>query len=296
MDTKYWLPEEAENEKFYNEFLRNDLMFLRELLTIGLECSTAFCQSPTEDSQTRIKTLVGGILVREIRRLRLLTIAYEKGFPENASILTRSLFEGLLGERFLLREPIADERCSDKLLKARNNLPSIPDSFSRKDFHSYLYAALPSVNRERTRSLIVLNEAETKNADEEINEIKQVIGQKWFNILKNKNYSGLTIKQLSENYEMSDYYEKVYGIQSSSVHASDALQFIEIDHSTDSSEISLMFCLKPKTLHNVPEAMRLAGGLSGQLFQDITEYFKLDLKNKLLNFRNRYASHVNSTK
>ena len=201
----------------------------------------------------------------------------EIGHKENAEILTRTLFEGLLAIRFILHRPKRLDACTPGLRGARRKLPRLPSNRRAVDIRALLYAAMPllQIHRLRTQNLAVLAEVSAEMA-QAIKEAKKEIGSIWYRVLTTgrRTYSGLSVKDLAETYRLEAYYERAYGIQSTAVHANDPLRFVRFDRGT-------IYLQLAGNIDDIPMAMHLAAGVLGLMFRDITRAFDLRLESKL---------------
>jgi len=285
------LPSEMENRRAILRQFSEDFAFAARLLRLAVDIAEAFCRERNSEYEVTTEIVIGGILAQEIRRFRAITLVSERGYVENAEVLTRSLFEGLLAERFILRSPIALEACSPGLRNAREKLPKISDQYSRGEFHTHLYTALGPLTFKRLRDKGEIEEELESVMDSAIAHVERTLGPEWVAKLMDRpwSYSGLTIAQLAENYGLSTYHRQAYGIQSSTVHANDALRFTSLDQTTEPPTLLLGLATDDRHLRQLPRVVRLAAGVLGILLQDLDECFALACRNRLddLFFGNR---------
>lgn len=238
--------------------------------------------------------VVGGILAREIRRFRSIILVSERGFVENAEILTRSLFESVLGERFILHAPLPLNECSPQLQSVRDRLPPIPAGRSREEFHTDLYASLSSLSMQRIQNEEDLDEASRLLMDQTHQVLQDSLGSDWMNVLKRhpRTYSGLTVRQLAENYGLAHYYQKAYGTHSVAVHANDALHFVNSEEIPDGLTINLTVATGLQRLALLPLVLRLASGMFGTILADINEAFSLGIEPRIDDLFARFKEHA----
>ncbi|MEL0094836.1 MAG: DUF5677 domain-containing protein [Planctomycetaceae bacterium] len=165
-----------------------------------------------------------GTFAREIRRFRSINLLCEFGLTENAEILTRSGFEGLMSLHYVLGIRVPDDEISNDLKNRIRSLPEFPKDISKFDFRVALYLA-----KEAQTYLKVFPDDGDKRKDE-INYLKELVGQvgeQWKKTIKDtKTYSGLNIRQLAEYCKLTDIYEEIYPLLCNVSHAGDASRFV----------------------------------------------------------------------
>ena len=115
------LPNEAENRTRTRAAIGAEFELIQTAIALGVATLNRLISSDCHAEITKAMTIA--ILTREIRRLRSIAAIAELGFAENADILCRSMFEGLLAERFILRSPPPGNQRSSDLANALKSQP-----------------------------------------------------------------------------------------------------------------------------------------------------------------------------
>ena len=288
------LPGERDNRQGILQQFSEDFTFAAKLLRLSMNIAEAFCRERTSQYEMTTKMVIGGILAREIRRFRTIIMVSERGYVENAEILTRSLFEGLLAERFILQSPIPLEECSPGLRSARKELPGIPSGYSREEVHTHLYTARQPFEFKRFRDKGEIDEEIESVMDIPIAHVEQTLGSEWVNTLTSFpfTYSGLTIAQLAESYGARYYDRQVYALQCSAVHANDALSFTSLDESTEPPVMSLDLATDDRRLQQLPRVMQLGAAMFVSLLADVDESFATGCRARIDDLVRRYKAFV----
>jgi hypothetical protein len=286
---------ESESRSRICDTFGRDLGYAGRLLSIGLRATHALCEETASSCAGETKLTIGGMLAREIRRLRSIVMVSEVEYVENAEILTRCLFEGVLGERFILDTPIPLAECSESLRERRQRLPVIPPGISKEELHTHLYNASPALRMLAAHDNSDVDERDTQRLERAVSELQTTIGPEWMDVLRRPPYaySGLNVRQLAENYRLSNYYESAYGVQSRTAHANDALQFVSCCHSPESGLcVSFHVSTKARYLQQLPLVLRLACGMFGTIVSDVVERFGLGPDTELKQLFAEYKEFV----
>lgn len=263
------------------EFSR-DFEIIGDSIDLGIAALESLCEESGSSHAPVTKAMAVAILTREVRRYQSIRSVAELGHSENVEILGRSMFEGLLSERFIFRKPLPWQKCSANLRHARKSLPRMPSQFSAVEFRSWLYASFESIRMGQIARVLREQGDTTTITDDVLDRLssaaidaEKTIGAKWSRLQRKKHsYSGLTIEQLAENCGLRDHYESIYRVQSTKTHANDPFAYIGMRREGD--------CFA-RLVHRIDESaslsntLGLAAGLFNLLVNDLDEQFSLGL-------------------
>lgn len=223
------LPFEKENREEILSRFETDFGLAENLIQSLLVTTEAiFSRSDSSYSEYATWTLAN-IAVREIRRFRSIVLECEIGHDENAQILLRSMFEGLLAVRFIVSDPIPLAECSPDLQGVRKKLPAIPDTYNAVDFRAGLHVAGEAFSNYRVGSKSdTITPKQLAGIRKRAADAESEIGPDRTRTLTtgSRRYCGLQIRQQAESYGLEKMYE-VYQLQCVQVHANDATRYIE---------------------------------------------------------------------
>lgn len=239
-----------------------------------------------------LRVVVCGLTAAAVRRHRATVSLCEIGLLTEATIMTRSLFETLLAERFVLKRPKSRKHCSPELQSVLGKVPKIPDRYEAKVFRAILYQVtwlihqhrhVGKVITQRGSRRVIPKQALTRRAADVADMIK-TIGPKWEQtILKHpKTYSGLNVAQMAEVYGMVRYYN-LYHSLSATAHGSDATRNVRVEQAT---------ILLIDDADRLPNTLTSAALLVHQFADDLNRAFKLGLDSRLEEVRTAYAAEL----
>lgn len=235
------------------------------------------CRDPGCDwLDSRTKTVIVGICSRETRRYRSILALLEIGHIEDADVLTRSLYEGFLSERYILLEPRPACSYSPELRAELGRLPDPPNDLRPVDFRARLYAAHLVIQKTQAayRDRVVaqmLTDANRTQMDFVLAEMDSELGHEWVEVLtrRNRGYSGLSIRSLAERCEMKDAHSQLYKLQCLASHANDPFRTITFTSETIN--------VGPK-VDDLPNTLQLATSLELNLLDDVSKAFELGME------------------
>ena len=272
------LPFESDNRaaiatRFSTEFsLAKSLIDIAHTVPAAVASSNPYTQ--------RLRLLVAGIVTCEVRRYRCTLATLELGYAENAAVLGRALYEGLLAERFVLRSPTTPWEPGDLRLQLAQMSP---------DRRAMIYCSFVTVLQKKWHYERI---AKTEDVDVILGpewrqktalwaaDVEKHIGREWVERPKGvskSHYSGLSIEKLAEYCDLSETHRKYYPILCASAHANDGLRFVEM--SDDSATFHFGGSDKNFTLTFVAIT-----SLFAMLLADVSSEFGLGLEDTLASF------------
>lgn len=274
------LPFEEANRTELAAKFSDEFAIAREMMGIAAQVPIAVAAS--QKHTRHVRALIGGLIVRELRRFRSIIAILEVGYVENAAILGRSLYEGVLCERFILRSP--QKKPSGKIQKELAEFS--PDQ------RSQLYSVFPMLQRKHQFDRV----SETENLDAVLGddwraqtsdwyqEAMIAIGFQWLRYQKKAHhYSGLRIGELADYCDLRQYHLVFYPEQCSKSHGNDACDYVTLAGG------NLTFRLCPNWDSFRIEFVIL-GGLFGLILSDVVDEFGLDLSERLAELAQRVSS------
>ena len=170
-----------------------------------------------------------GLFAKVCNQHRSVTLLCRRGYGDAASILTRAMFESVLALHFLLKPRIN--------LK-ENGKPFKPDPKKSltTQFRSWLYLAHAAFQDEELlnnfQGTPLLKSLAKRLGDPATiaalaQEAEKRIGAHWASRVRKRGFAGVSIRDLAESLRVLPWYKSVYALQSTSVHAGDALAFVE---------------------------------------------------------------------
>lgn len=235
--TRTMLPREDENRELILSHFADHFTVAKDLLNEVVATQSALMKAAESSSRPPVVVHLGlGFLAQSLRRFRSIVLLCEHGYLENAEILDRSLFETLLAVRFVLRKPKRISACSTELQGARRKLPPIPKKSQACEFRAALYIASEMVRFHRLGEDILqvpgnkrfLDSESRRRMQEAADEAERNIGPHWRRILQRGSFSGLSVKHLAECYGLQEHHRKLYGVQSTKVHAGGACDLLAL--------------------------------------------------------------------
>lgn len=199
------------------------------------------------------RSLALGLYAKACKQFRGVLILAERGFGDEATVLTRALFETTLAMNFIMNDTVA--------LK-RDGKPFDPDP-SRPlttDFRATLYcahAAFVQAKRykqwsERPELAASMHlRGDPAQIAAQTAQAKGAVGEKWWDALKG-GQAGLSVRHLADSLGVLSYYLMAYGDQSEVVHAGDGFMHFDLDD--DGGWLDL--CPSPE---GIDGQLRLAG-------------------------------------
>jgi hypothetical protein len=220
-------------------------------------------------SHRKAQHVIWSLVTREIRRYRTIVATLELGYLENAEILTRSLYEALLCQRFIMMAPVD----SSRLPKAWH------DECDRRgpDFRAWLYACYPLVQRKKQLDKISkspgvsnpIEPAQRQMLDKMIDEAQLIIGEDWLNRLrKNSTCAGVSIEELSGYCGLTAFHQKAYRLFCHKSHGGDAFEHVFLSGDTWVAKVG-------PDIRNWRLVFGMATVLFAQLLKDADEAFGL---------------------
>jgi hypothetical protein len=192
---------------------------------------------------------------------------------KEVDVLNRCLFETVLALQFILRRRVTLCRVSEvPNATGKTRIRRMPLETHGKtltsDFRAAMYVVHVANQAQRmadtcSRSRWFRHEAKLYRAlasNPLVDECRTEIGADWVERLrKKKSYSGVTIRDLAHSFDPSfrQWYDLVYSRQSQTVHAADAMQFVDVTESES---------LKSKW-HSSPDEVKHSLYISHQLFK-----------------------------
>jgi hypothetical protein len=176
-----------------------------------------------------LKTVLLAIGFDCFKKFRAILGVCEIGHDDNAEILTRSLFETMLAERFIL-----------KPWPRKYNLPKPVGRHPPRDFRGLLYLSAPAIKCEKLLDRIQKTPGAKRTVPKSraaairntARDCEAVIGSAWAAKIRARNaFSGLNIWDLAQHTGFKREYATLYGLQSFSTHGGTALNHIEATES-----------------------------------------------------------------
>ena len=288
------LPNEDENRRRLVSRFAREFTLMSDLASLALNLHEDLCHVDGPDLTANVKEFVVGTLTRDLRRFRSCVELCSMGYPENATILTRSMFESLVAERFVIGTPIEANARSSDLAAALELLPPSPQGRAGEEFRSYLYRAMEPLRMVRLSESIghesqLLQHTSTWTKVGE--EIEKTIGSEWVKRLRKvRHYSGTSVRLCAENHQLLEYYVKVYGLQSSQVHAEDSFRYIACDDDDENSGMALIAGL----VNGLELSLFNSGNMLGSLLHDLNGRFSLGYDHQLAELALRIGTCVNA--
>ena len=198
------------------------------------------------------KCVLIGILVEGMTLYRSIIELCRIGQASSAEIISRTLFELYLAERFIL-EPPPD---------GKFGLPRIPPSEDRTDFMAKVYFHASTLRIEKAATIISKNpkcagilspsfEQTARAAADEARKEKE-IGVEWAErIVEKTTFAGLNVESVAAHYGLQPYYDTFYRCGSLIVHASDALTGMTPEEREGTKLITFAFHSKPAEVTTV---------------------------------------------
>ncbi|HEY2838331.1 MAG TPA: DUF5677 domain-containing protein [Pirellulales bacterium] len=216
----------------------------RGLFDVGMNIHTALCNCKSASLPVNVHEFLLGTLTRDLRRLRSSILECEIGHSETAFLLSRILLEGLLSVKFVMGETIPQSQQSENLRKSVTGLPKIPQNIDPRSFRAEVYRAAAAMAywrvSDKTRNHPVLGEASRRFHPAFAN-IERNFGAKWAKHLKdNTHFSGMSIRKCFELHGILDWYDTIYGPQSSPIHANDAYSFVKYNEAESSYDVLIV--------------------------------------------------------
>jgi hypothetical protein len=269
-------PNEQENREELARHFASDFLLMGQLAKVAIHFHEDLCHVKGPDLTGNAKEFLLGTFTRELRRFRSCIELCAMGYTENATILTRSMYEGLLAERFVIGTPIPDEACSTSLINARSRLPKFPMGGEGEEVRSYLCRAMEPLRMSRLRETLHDQAellAQTSKWDNAEQMIESMVGADWLKTLKkSKHYSGMNVRLCAESCGLLDYHVKLYGLQSAQVHADDAFRYVNSE-AGNALLVGLVNSL-PMTLFN-------SANMLGMIMHDLNERFAMAFQHDL---------------
>lgn len=267
------LPEEQANKDHVQKLYGHLFARGREGLTAGVELIEALVKANYPHRRT--KATIAAILADQIVRYRAMVAVCELGDSSNADILGRTIYEGVLAERFILK----------RRYKAANTrkLPKLPSGVVASDFRALLYGAAPKLKFCRTiettaksRGLKRFSKARLALAATIRDEVKKEIGTTWYGILNNQpnTYSGLSVQDLAKCCAMGQQHGAIYPMQSGNAHANWAIDRLRVSGSQHQIQLH-------GDHERLPAVMSSNLRLFVMMLRDINRVFKLGANNRL---------------
>lgn len=190
-----------------------------------------------------------GLAAKCCQQLRSTMQLCETGLVSDADTLSRSLFESVLALYFLLKP---------RLILIENGRAVAPDPKKTltTDFRSWLYLAHRAFEDERMITTfrktprlkrLAKHLGEYAAAQAFAQEAERRIGTHWAKRLKSqRNYAGVSIRDLACSLRVLHWYNSVYAFQSSVAHARDALNFVYLP---GGNQRDLLLALSPDVGH-----------------------------------------------
>lgn len=260
------LPGELERRVSAKKALQKHVPVLEHAFALAVDLFDKFVRLPFPPEEPRVQTVLSGILFQAIYRLRAATLLCEDALSHEAEIMLRSLFETKLATRFILLPGLRTD-WQNGLPKA---FPPIPSDRTAVGFRADLYSCSETIRLDRLTDKLagdpILNDAATAAIVEQpkrrMADVEKLIGPEWIAcIRKSKTYSGMRVSELATYCGSGEYYLKVYGHQSSKVHAATALTF-----------------LQPADLSVLGDIFVMGIALLGEVLDDFNRAFAMNLK------------------
>jgi len=198
------------------------------------------------------KCVLIGILVEGMTLYRSVIELCRIGQSSSAEILSRTMFELYLAERFIV-DPPPD---------GKFGLPPIPIGEDPTDFLAKVYFHASALRIEKALETIRKNpdcagvlsasfEATVRAAADDARDIKE-IGPEWAkNIVNKTTFAGVQVESVAAHYDLQAYYDMFYRCGSLIVHASDALTGMTPEERDGSKLITFAFHSKPDAVTTV---------------------------------------------
>jgi hypothetical protein len=276
------LPSENALTAYIQSQLSEELSTARALLQLGCKTHSRLIESQTNGLSDVVKCTALGLYTKACKQYRSAIALCEIGLAEDADVIARSQFESLLALRFVLQPRVS-------LGRFRTNLPAIPTNYRAREFRARLYVAHQCLKPEklahdmdRTPRLNRLLKKSTKQvAAKDAVEWGKIIGP-WYTILNRspRTYSGLSVAKLSKALGLENWYVVVYGKQSSRVHASDALDYLDVQAA------SVYAKLEPDP-SGVPLRLQVSSRFFGLSTDIVNNQFGLGFDSQITSLRDR---------
>ena len=205
-----------------------DFELAREILALGYCVHDTLSMKNSGKFSELTKATCVGVYTKLCKQYHSICALCELGLTDDANILVRSMFESLLVVLFLLRQKVVFKHGNRKPPKDRLSV----------DFRAALYAAKQALNCQKisqawleTPGLKRDGKKLKQRGDEQVAEARRVIGSDWIGWLKKGNMFGLSVEVMAKNLGLCKWYQSIYRLQSSGVHAADALHHLECDES-----------------------------------------------------------------
>ena len=277
------LPDEEKNLISIGTQFSQEFQTCARLLHVAYFSVFPELKAATSGHNPQTRAVVIGILVREIRRFRATVAMCQLGYVESAEILTRSLFEAFLAERYIFGDDLQLDKCSKHLRERRRELPDIPKSYCQQDFRALLYGCSRNfaVNAagEKSRRYPEIKGLNRTSMQQVMKDIKKRIGPKWYAVLAQNpgGYSGMSVRQLAENSGHLKFYDFLYGTLSVTVHAADPLRHLDFNKSDGNWDCNVAGFDDGSLLLT----LQLSCVLMGHLCDDLGQVFQLPCREKL---------------
>jgi hypothetical protein len=240
------LPNEENGRRQIREHFEDNFALCEEMLQLGLDAlgwgrgpegqgRIAFNSSMKGVSKTTF-WLSLGLFAKCCKQLRSILLLCEHGLVSDADTLARSLFESVLALNFLL---------SPRLTLRENGKKVQPDPKKplTTPFRTLLYLAHVAFEDERRTvkfhqtvrlKRLAKHLGDSVSIRQTAQNAAQRIGTEWTKRLKGKTtYCGVSIRDLSDSLRVLHWYNSVYDIQSSVVHARDAIGFADFSETSE---------------------------------------------------------------
>ena len=230
------LPGEKEFAEKVKQELAEVLTVSQALLELAVDILSQ--RHPTVSMQDQTDKIVAyrighALCFKACKSFRSSLLLADVGASNDLTIISRSMFETYVAASFILREHVALD------------LQGVDDTALTPNDRARLYFAIGVINRyeelkkhksDPVRSQ-VLTSIDPKPFEDNANDAANDVGQDWAERFRKHpwTYSGLRLRQLSSKLgpEYLDWYAKVYGEQSKSVHATDFQKHVVYSDSED---------------------------------------------------------------
>lgn len=270
---KPMLPFEKEHTDKIHEYFTEKLDDVQALLDLSIELTELFAEKVNRRGATVGEKVVSFVFHSIIQRFRSIILLCERGFIEDAEVLTRSFFELLFALRFILRPPNPNPEWSTGLRREFDELCDLgSDSTLSKwvdmDFRAHLYSGSDLLKLDKLKDQIEKDDKIRPHfpagfADKNtmhVKEVEAVIGPEWARRIKKTNsYSGFSrIELLAEYCDLRDYSKTLWKIHSHKSHGQGA--------------VSVRRDIRPKDLVG---AINIASVAFGMAATDMNDHFDL---------------------
>ena len=249
-----------------------------EIVGFGFEFVEAAFRSPQPDISDMMKAALVSIAADSVRRFRAIIGLCEIGHLENAVILTRSLFETMLAEMFILREPTVPAK-----------LPPLPVGSDPANSRVKLYANAIYLKADALITKIDATGAPDSIDSETRDRIRdhataarKSVGDEWADrIILTHSFTGMNVLTLAEYCGMLGPYRTFYGIDSHVAHGGDAIR-----HMTMRDGEAVLDLYGPT--EGIDGQLANAGIYLYAIVADIDRFFKLGRGTELLKLYERF--------